>query len=119
LRRRRAARQDSGGRHPSLYQRPAAPHQISRGDLRLCAPLRRRGVLDRRGDPAVVFEARPRRRADAGLTMQSFRFAAASLAASLLAMSAAHAAAPCRTAGPYEAWLAGFEREAAAAGITQ
>jgi lytic murein transglycosylase len=51
--------------------------------------------------------------------MQGFRFVAAALAASLLAMSAAHAAAPCRTAGPYEAWLAGFEREAAAAGISQ
>ena len=67
----------------------------------------------------MVFGVRRRRRADAGLTMQRFRFAAASLAASLLAMSAAHAAAPCRTAGSYEAWLAGFEREAAAAGISQ
>jgi lytic murein transglycosylase len=32
---------------------------------------------------------------------------------------AAQAAAPCRTGGPYEAWLANFEREAVAQGISQ
>ncbi len=36
-----------------------------------------------------------------------------------LLAGAAQAAAPCRTGGPYEAWLADFEREAAAAGISQ
>jgi membrane-bound lytic murein transglycosylase B len=40
------------------------------------------------------------------------------VAATLLA-GAAQAAAPCRTSGPYEQWLADFEREAAAAGISQ
>jgi membrane-bound lytic murein transglycosylase B len=29
------------------------------------------------------------------------------------------AAAPCRTSGPYDKWLAEFEREAMAAGISQ
>ena len=43
--------------HP-YHQRPAAPHQISRSDLRLCAPLRRRGVLDRRRDFGLVSEIR-------------------------------------------------------------
>jgi lytic murein transglycosylase len=42
-------------------------------------------------------------------------------AAALLCLvaSAAQAAPPCRTSGTYEAWLAGFEREAAAKGIAQ
>jgi lytic murein transglycosylase len=33
--------------------------------------------------------------------------------------SIAHAAAPCRTSGSYESWLAAFEREATAQGISQ
>ena len=37
LRRRREPRQDHGAGDPSLHQRPAAPDQISRGDLRLRA----------------------------------------------------------------------------------
>ena len=37
----------------------------------------------------------------------------------LLITSAAHAAAPCRTSGPYESWLAAFEREAEANGVSQ
>ena len=39
--------------------------------------------------------------------------------ASLLASTVAHADVPCRTSGSYESWLAGFEREAAAQGISQ
>jgi lytic murein transglycosylase len=39
--------------------------------------------------------------------------------AGVLIASAANAAAPCRTGGPYEAWLADFEREAVAQGISQ
>ncbi len=35
------------------------------------------------------------------------------------AATAARADVPCRTSGPYDSWLAGFEREAAAAGIAQ
>ena len=38
--------------------------------------------------------------------------------ASILYISAAHAA-PCRTGGPYEKWLADFEREAMAQGVSQ
>ncbi|MGA2817015.1 MAG: lytic murein transglycosylase [Xanthobacteraceae bacterium] len=41
------------------------------------------------------------------------------LFASALISSAAHAVAPCRTSGTYEAWLAAFEREALAQGISQ
>jgi lytic murein transglycosylase len=37
----------------------------------------------------------------------------------VLAGGAANAAAPCRTSGPYESWLAAFEREAAANGVSQ
>jgi lytic murein transglycosylase len=44
---------------------------------------------------------------------------AALLLAAALASSAANAAAPCRTGGPYEAWLAAFEREAIAGGVSQ
>jgi lytic murein transglycosylase len=43
---------------------------------------------------------------------------AALLLASLLAGNAA-SAAPCRTSGPYDAWLAAFEREAMAQGVSQ
>jgi lytic murein transglycosylase len=42
---------------------------------------------------------------------------AATLLASLLASAAAHAA-PCRTSGSYDSWLAALEREAAAQGIS-
>jgi lytic murein transglycosylase len=41
------------------------------------------------------------------------------LLAATLASGAASAAAPCRTGGPYEAWLAAFEREAIASGVSQ
>ena len=41
------------------------------------------------------------------------------LIAGLLACRAAHAAAPCRTSGSYDAWLAAFEREALSLGISQ
>jgi len=44
--------------------------------------------------------------------------AAAWLLASVLAANAAEAA-PCRTSGSYDAWLAAFEREAMAQGISQ
>jgi lytic murein transglycosylase len=43
----------------------------------------------------------------------------ATFLASLLAASTAYADVPCRTSGPYDSWLAGFEREAAAQGISQ
>jgi lytic murein transglycosylase len=41
------------------------------------------------------------------------------LLAGTLASGAANAAAPCRTGGPYEAWLAAFEHEAIAGGVSQ
>jgi lytic murein transglycosylase len=44
---------------------------------------------------------------------------AALLLTATLASGAASAAAPCRTGGPYEAWLAAFEREAIAGGVSQ
>ncbi len=49
------------------------------------------------------------------------RFIACALliATAFVTGTAAQAAAPCRTGGPYEAWLANFEREAAAQGISQ
>jgi lytic murein transglycosylase len=37
----------------------------------------------------------------------------------LLITTAANAAAPCRTSGPYESWLAAFEHEAVANGVSQ
>jgi lytic murein transglycosylase len=45
--------------------------------------------------------------------------AGALLLGSLLVSGAANAAAPCRTSGPYESWLAAFEREAVANGVAQ
>jgi lytic murein transglycosylase len=45
--------------------------------------------------------------------------ACAPLLAAALTTGAANAAAPCRSGGPYEAWLADFEREAVAQGISQ
>jgi lytic murein transglycosylase len=44
---------------------------------------------------------------------------AALLLLSTLATNAAVSTPPCRTTGSYESWLAGFEREAAAQGISQ
>ena len=41
------------------------------------------------------------------------------LLAVLLTAGAAHATAPCRTSGPFPQWLAQFEREAQAQGISQ
>ncbi len=43
----------------------------------------------------------------------------AALLATLLAATAVSAAAPCRTSGPFDTWLASFEREARAQGISQ
>ena len=37
----------------------------------------------------------------------------------IVASGAANAAAPCRTSGSYETWLAAFEREAVAGGVSQ
>ncbi len=49
----------------------------------------------------------------------STRIATAAIAA-LMLITLAHAqTAPCRTSGPYNAWLAAFEREAMAQGISQ
>jgi lytic murein transglycosylase len=45
--------------------------------------------------------------------------ASALLLAGVLMGSAANAAAPCRTSGPYESWLAAFEHEAVANGVSQ
>ncbi|HXW42319.1 MAG TPA: lytic murein transglycosylase [Xanthobacteraceae bacterium] len=46
------------------------------------------------------------------------RLALAALAGALAA-TAANAAVPCRTGGPFDQWLAGLQREAAADGISQ
>jgi lytic murein transglycosylase len=46
-------------------------------------------------------------------------FAVAFLITGALASGAASAAAPCRTSSTYESWLAGFERDALAQGISQ
>jgi lytic murein transglycosylase len=51
--------------------------------------------------------------------MQVSGLGAVVVLAGVLIASAANAAAPCRTGGPYEAWLADFEREAVAQGISQ
>jgi lytic murein transglycosylase len=62
----------------------------------------------------VVFEIK-----FTGMTMHRRRLmSAALLLAGLIAGNAANAA-PCRTSGPYDAWLAAFEREAMAQGISQ
>jgi lytic murein transglycosylase len=53
-----------------------------------------------------------------GSTMRRGLAGAALLLASIAATSA-NAAAPCRTSGPYNTWLAAFEREAVAQGISQ
>ena len=41
--------------HPYI-SRPAAPDQVSRGDLRLREPVRGRAALERRADPRLVQE---------------------------------------------------------------
>jgi membrane-bound lytic murein transglycosylase B len=46
-------------------------------------------------------------------------FAVAFLITDALASGAASAAAPCHISGSYESWLAGFERDALAQGISQ
>ncbi len=51
--------------------------------------------------------------------MRKSQMLVATFLASLLAASATRADVPCRTSGPYQSWLAGFEREAAAQGISQ
>jgi lytic murein transglycosylase len=53
------------------------------------------------------------------LAIKSAIAGAALLLAAALASGAASADAPCRTGGPYEAWLAAFEREAVANGVSQ
>jgi lytic murein transglycosylase len=45
--------------------------------------------------------------------------AATLMLAALMASSGAGAAVPCRTSGPYEAWLANLEHEAAEGGVSQ
>ena len=62
----RAPRQGDGDRDSSLYQRPAAPDQISRSDLRPRAPLRRRAALERRADSATGIRVRSVTGAPAG-----------------------------------------------------
>ena len=66
LRRGQGPRQDHGARDPSLHQRPAAPDQIPRGDLRLREPLRGRAALERRADSRLVFVGRGRRQGRRG-----------------------------------------------------
>src|SRR5262249_30653484 len=66
LRGREGARQDHGAGDPSLHQRPAAPDQISRSDLRLRQPLRGRAALERRRDPGGV-PATARRQGGGGM----------------------------------------------------
>jgi lytic murein transglycosylase len=51
--------------------------------------------------------------------MRGSAFSTAALLLTGLAASGAAQAAPCRTSGTYDAWLAGFEREAMAAGVSQ
>ena len=53
-------REDHGDRDPSLHQRPAAPDQVSRSDLRPRQPLRRRAALERRADPRLVSVGAPK-----------------------------------------------------------
>ena len=50
------ARQDRRARDSPLHQRATAPHQISRGDLRLRQQLRGRAALERRADFGLVSE---------------------------------------------------------------
>jgi membrane-bound lytic murein transglycosylase B len=45
--------------------------------------------------------------------------ASAALLLCALASGAANAAVPCRTSGPFDAWLAALEREAVANGVSQ
>ena len=47
-------------RDPPLHQRPAAPDQISRGDLRLREQARGRAALERRADSRLVSAALPK-----------------------------------------------------------
>src|ERR1700688_1864858 len=53
------------------------------------------------------------------MTTRTFQTTMALLVAGLLASGAVHAAAPCRTGGSYDAWLAALEREAVANGVSQ
>src|SRR5476649_1190307 len=52
---------------PPLYQRPAAPHQISRGDLQIREQASRRAALERRANSGLV--STHREQADKGRTM--------------------------------------------------
>ena len=105
--------------------------------------LRRRFVLDRRGDFGLVFESQPHdatplsssaqtddrlcTEIDGGPTAHStdtrtqrFAITAMALAAEpCLRAPRPRPDVPCRTSGSYESWLAGFEHEAAAQGISQ
>jgi lytic murein transglycosylase len=60
-----------------------------------------------------------RRTPSTGLTMRRWALLGAALLASIVATNAAFADAPCRTSGPYDSWLAAFEREAVAKGVSQ
>jgi lytic murein transglycosylase len=67
--------------------------------------------LDGRGDFSVVLEIAPIAAIRAGL--------ATALLLGVGLGAAAAQTAPCRTSGSYESWLAAFEREAVAKGISQ
>ena len=78
--REREARQVLRAGDPPLHQRPAAPHQISRGDLRLREQARGRAALERRADPRLVHEscqARARRSSRARANWPPFPLTAA------------------------------------------
>ena len=57
------AREDHRARDPPVHLGPAAPHQVSRADLRPRRAPRRRAALERRADPRLVSDA-DRRRAE-------------------------------------------------------
>src|SRR3954462_8723401 len=54
-----------------------------------------------------------------GIRMRKSIAILAATAALMLASGPASAAVPCRTSGPFDAWLAKFKQEAAAQGISQ
>ena len=66
-----------GAGDPSLHLRPAAPHQVPRGDLRLREPVRGRAALERRADPRLVQVGRGRQAQD--MSQDSLRISPADL----------------------------------------
>src|SRR5262249_5291242 len=103
----RKARENHSARLSSLSERTAAPDKVFGGDLRLCTPFRRRVVLDWRGNLSLVPQ------------MRRHKAIGASLLFVALCCGVMANAAPCRSGGPYDKWLADFEREAVAQGISQ